>query len=852
MCAATSPAQTTRTTCPYCGVGCGVVSGPDGAVRGDIAHPANAGRLCSKGSALGETLGLERRLLFPEIGGRRTTWGEALDLTAAKFSAAVADHGPQSVAMYVSGQFLTEDYYVANKLMKGFIGAANIDTNSRLCMASSVAGHTRAFGEDVVPGCYEDLDEADLVVLVGSNAAWCHPVLFRRLETARARRGTRIVVIDPRRTASCTDADLHLPLRLGSDVALFNGLLVHLAASAALDLTFINAHTRGFDAALAAARAVAPSPGAVAQLTDVNAGLIADFYALFTRTNRIVTLYSQGVNQSSSGTDKVNAIINCHLATGRIGQPGMGPFSLTGQPNAMGGREVGGLANQLAAHMRFDRPAHVDRVRRFWNAPRMATQPGLKAIELFEAILDGKVKALWIAGTNPAVSLPRADRVLDALHRCPFVVVADVKHNDTGEFADVRLPALAWAEKDGTVTNSERCISRQRAFRAPPGEARPDWWMFVEVARRMGFETAFSYSGPADIFREHAALSAFENDGQRLFDIGALADLDDAAYDKLSPTQWPCPRPGPGREAARRLFADGVFPAPDGRARMIPLTINRSSANGDYPLILNTGRIRDQWHTMTRTGRVPHLMTHIAGPWLTLHPSDAAPRGIEDGGLARIESPHGSAVLRTAVDETVRPGNVFVPMHWTDQYSSSGPIDRLVHAATDAVSGQPDLKGTRVQVAAVAEAWRGRLLLLRERDLAPRLGEAVHWFKVPVAAGLGYELSGLTPLAEQISSERDLRILLQVSEEAELISYSDPKKQEFRYAALTGGRLEACVFFAAPRASFPESRQAERRLGETIEPARQFSLLAGAEGDAALAGKTVCACFPLKKVLSAR
>jgi assimilatory nitrate reductase catalytic subunit len=544
--------------------------------------------------------------------------------------------------------------------------------------------------------------------------------------------------------------------------------------------------------------------------------------------------------------NKMLAAARTHKRAGRIGRAGMGPFSLTGQPNAMGGREVGGLANQLAAHMAFA-PDDIDRLRRFWKAPAMATEAGHKAVDLFDASADGRVKAVWIAATNPAASMPRAGRVREALTRCPLVIVSDAWPTDTSALAHVVLPSASWAEKNGTVTNSERCISRQRAFRAPPGEARPDWWMFVEVARRMGFETAFSYSGPADIFREHAALSAFENDGQRLFDIGALADLDDAAYDKLSPTQWPCPRPGPGREAARRLFADGVFPAPDGRARMIPLTINRSSANGDYPLILNTGRIRDQWHTMTRTGRVPHLMTHIAGPWLTLHPSDAAPRGIEDGGLARIESPHGSAVLRTAVDETVRPGNVFVPMHWTDQYSSSGPIDRLVHAATDAVSGQPDLKGTRVQVAAVAEAWRGRLLLLRERDLAPRLGEAVHWFKVPVAAGLGYELSGLTPLAEQISSERDLRILLQVSEEAELISYSDPKKQEFRYAALTGGRLEACVFFAAPRASFPESRQAERRLGETIEPARQFSLLAGAEGDAALAGKTVCACFSVEE-----
>src|SRR5882762_10076268 len=459
-----------RTTCPYCGVGCGVlashgvtgqshaatlpwrgrVGSPSGApgwgdgdaacaealspppgplkradlpppggggaialpgaeVKGDPAHPANAGRLCSKGSALGETLGTERRLLVPEISGRHASWDEALDLAAAKFSGAIEQHGPESVAMYVSGQFLTEDYYVANKLMKGFFGAANIDTNSRLCMASSVAGHIRAFGEDVVLGCYADIYEADLAVLVGSNAAWRHPVLYRRLMAARDARGTRIVVIDPRRTATCNDADLHLPLRLGSDVALFNGLLAHLAVSEAVDRKFIADHSGGFDAAVAAARTCAPSIPAVAELTGVDPARIAEFYALFTQTARVITLYSQGVNQSSAGTDKVNAIINCHLATGRIGRPGMGPFSLTGQPNAMGGREVGGLANQLAAHMRFDSPDHVDRVRRFWNAANMATRPGLKAVQLFDAVYDGTIKALWIAGTNPAVSLPRSE-----------------------------------------------------------------------------------------------------------------------------------------------------------------------------------------------------------------------------------------------------------------------------------------------------------------------------------------------------------------------------------------------------------------------------------------------------------
>ncbi len=400
-----------RTTCPYCGVGCGVLATADGVIAGDPEHPANFGRLCSKGAALGETLGSEGRLLQPHIAGRPASWEAALDTIADRFARTIAAHGPDAVALYVSGQFLTEDYYVANKLMKGFVGSANIDTNSRLCMASSVAGHQRAFGADVVPGVYEDWDEADLVILVGSNAAWCHPVLFQRLIAARAQRGTRVIVIDPRRTATCEGADLHLALRPGSDVALFAGLVVHLADAGTVATTWVEQHTSGFAAALATARQTAGTVGAVAAITGLPEADIAAFYDDFARTERVMTVYSQGVNQSSSGTDKVNAIINCHLTTGRIGRPGMGPFSVTGQPNAMGGREVGGLANQLAAHMPFDDPAAPDRVRRFWRAPRLATRPGLKAIDLFDAVLDGRVKALWMElVTVPSFSLSKPAR----------------------------------------------------------------------------------------------------------------------------------------------------------------------------------------------------------------------------------------------------------------------------------------------------------------------------------------------------------------------------------------------------------------------------------------------------------
>lgn len=461
------------TTCPYCGVGCGVrvrphEGGESADVRGDPDHPSNFGRLCSKGSALGETLGLDERLLYPEIGGQRVAWDEALCAVASGFRDTIDQYGPDSVAFYVSGQILTEDYYVANKLMKGFIGSSNIDTNSRLCMASSVVGHKRAFGTDTVPGTYQDLEAADLIVMVGSNFAWCHPVLHQRVLDAKERRGTKLVVIDPRETATSAAADLHLAINPGEDVALYNWLLWRLDSAGIADRTFVSEHTEGFQSALLAAAEI--DDALVIEKTGLSRADLDQFLALISRYERTVTIYSQGVNQSVAGSDKVNAILNTHLLTGRIGKPGMGPFSITGQPNAMGGREVGGLANQLAAHMDFA-PADIDRVKRFWDAPRMPEGPGLKAVDLFDAIHDGQVKAVWIMATNPVVSLPRADKVRAALEACPLVVVSDIVNNsDTVKLADIALPATGWGEKDGTVTNSERRISRQRAFLPPPGK----------------------------------------------------------------------------------------------------------------------------------------------------------------------------------------------------------------------------------------------------------------------------------------------------------------------------------------------------------------------------------------------
>ncbi|MCX7671785.1 MAG: molybdopterin-dependent oxidoreductase, partial [Anaerolineae bacterium] len=589
-------------TCPYCGVGCGVIATPqpDGtiSINGDPDPPANFGRLCSKGSALGETLGLDERLLYPEIGGQRASWDEALDLVAGKFREAIETHGPDSVAFYASGQMLTEDYYAANKLMKGYIGTANIDTNSRLCMASSVAGHRRAFGSDTVPGTYEDLELADLVLLAGSNLAWCHPVLYQRLAAARERRpGMRIVLIDPRRTVTAEIADMHLAIAPDGDVALFAGLLRYLYRQGKFDTRYAARHVSGLDEAVSAA----PDMATAAALTELPERELRRFYEWVADTEKTVTVFSQGINQSACGTDKVNAIINFHLATGRIGRPGMGPVSVTGQPNAMGGREVGGLANMLAAHMDLDKPAHRDLVQRFWQSPRIAEKPGLKAVDMFKAVADGRIKALWIMGTNPAASLPEADSVRTAIAACPFVVVSDVSaFTETVALAHVRLPAAAWGEKDGTVTNSERRISRQRAFLAAPGETMPDWKQVAEVARRMGFP-GFGWTHPAEIFAEHAALSGCDNYGSRDFDISAHAAITRSAYDRLAPFQWP--QPVKSASGQRRFFADGGFFTPDRKARAVAVAVSvavRTAAS--HPYALNTGRIRDQWHTMTRTG----------------------------------------------------------------------------------------------------------------------------------------------------------------------------------------------------------------------------------------------------------
>ena len=825
-----------RTTCPYCGVGCGVLATPtaDGGaiIKGDPEHPANFGRLCSKGCALGETLSLDERLLQPLIDGIAREWDSALDTVASKFREAIATHGPDSVAFYVSGQILTEDYYVANKLMKGFIGSANIDTNSRLCMASSVAGHKRAFGSDTVPGCYEDLDQADLVVLVGSNLAWCHPVLFQRIAAAKEARDTKVVVIDPRRTATCELADLHLPIAPGTDVALFNGLLLAIAGANAVDHRFVSQHTNDFTTVIKAACRMPVSE--IARTTGLSKSQLHEFFELFVSNERVVTVYSQGVNQSIAGTDKVNAIINCHLATGRIGKPGMGPFSVTGQPNAMGGREVGGLANMLAAHMDLADPEHRRIVQSFWRSPRIADKPGLKAVDLFRAVDDGRIKALWIMATNPVDSMPEADGVRRALAACPFVVVSDVmQHTDTMRYAHVQLPALAWGEKNGTVTNSERRMSRQRPFLPPPGDARADWWQLAEVAKRMGFGPAFSWATAHEIFTEYARLTTMENAGLRDLDLGNLATVDADAYDNLAPVTWPHQR--------QRLFADGAFYTPDRKARFIatPYRPTAQATDANYPFVLNTGRVRDQWHTMTRTGLTARLMGHIAEPFIEVHPDDAHAHNLATASIARVTSAHASALLRVAISARQRKGSVFAPIHWTDQVSSAGRIDALVGAHVDPVSGQPELKATPVAITPFA----ANLHAFGVSRARPAIKASDYWALARASRGWQFEIADAIPPDDYDTWARHL---LCVAASAEVLSYRDAATGQYRVVAFEDGILTAALFAGAVPVAVSRSWLVDK-LGARIEESSvRLALLAG-RGGAAMPdkGAIVCACFDI-------
>ena len=816
-------------TCPYCGVGCGVSISADAdeaaerTIVGDAEHPSNQGKLCIKGTNLAATLVPEGRLTSPFVGSSRASWDAAIRAVAQGFKETVDRYGPDSVAFYLSGQLLTEDYYVANKLMKGYIGSANVDTNSRLCMSSAVVAHKRAFGEDVVPCDYDDLEKCDLVVLVGSNAAWAHPVLYQRIEARRMTGQLKVVVIDPRRTQTAEGADIFLQINPGSDVALFNGLLTYLHTHDCCDRDFVDKATDGFDAALVSAGRDAAGASSVC---GVSCDDLRAFYQTFARSERTVTLFSQGVNQSVQGVDKGNAIINCHLATGRIGKPGSGPFSITGQPNAMGGREVGGLANQLAAHMDFD-PVSVDRVGRFWGTDCVARKPGLKAVEMFDALHEGQIKAIWIMGTNPAASLPNLAAVRRGLRECPLVVMSDcIAETDTAQFADIRLPALGWGEKDGTVTNSERVVSRQRGFLSGPELARADWDVICAVAREMGFEDGFGYTHPSEIFAEHTALTAFENEGERCLNLSHLTTSDRAQYDALAPSRWPF---------GRKPFNDRQFSTKNRRAQFLPVEVKEPASlperEGD--LVMNTGRLRDQWHTMTRTGLVPQLFQRDWLPSLDIHPTDAQRLEIEDGDLVSVRNAQDEISLIAQFTDQVCPGQVFAPIHWTDQFSGQACVGTLVNPVVDPLSGQPESKHTIVQVTRVSVAeWVSVVAEdRRHTELMLESARVKFWARVP-AENVSYLLLGLSEpnVAESLLSSD------------EIVTYRD--KSLRRVLGRWHGEEVWLLHAGSDWRKLPGAQRLERLFDRDVPDWQKLSSFDGKSPDSS---PLVCSCYEVSR-----
>ncbi|MFB1053029.1 nitrate reductase [Vibrio diabolicus] len=683
-----------KTTCPYCGVGCGIEIS-NNKIIGDALHPANSGSLCVKGVALAESLKMPSRLLYPKLKEKEVSWQSVTDLIAQEIHQAKAEFGPDSVAMYVSGQLLTEDYYVANKLMKGYVGSANIDTNSRLCMSSAVAAHVRVFGEDVVPVNYDDIDNTELLIICGANTAWTHPVLFRRVQQARENNpNLKLVVIDPRETVTAQQADLHLPIKNDGDVSLFNGLLKFLIEQQCIDSKYINSYTDGFDTLVEEVSDLRYDVTNLTSSIGISEEKLTTFFQWFAQSPTAITLFCQGVNQAENGVDKGNAIINAHLASGKIAKSGCGPFSITGQPNAMGGREVGGLANQLAVHRAFDAES-IKQVQAFWDSPEIATQPGLKAVELFEAVERGEIKVLWIMATNPVVSLPDNQMVKRALEACPFVIVSDITaESDVGKYADVLLPAAGWGEKQGMVTNSERRMSRQRQFQVPPGEAKPDWWAISQVGQALceleKAQNGFAFTSEHAVFREYAAMTGMNADSPLKLDLSQHANLTEQEYEEWVPTQWGGERP----------FADGIYSHPDGKARFVvtselPQRLER--AKGWW---LNTGRQRDQWHTMTRTGHIAHLAASELEPTVYMNTLSATQNRLKAGQLIKLFQPTSNTGIyaKVAIDEGLGFQELFMSMHWAGRYGGESSVNAIVNSIKDPISGQPAFKSSYVEV----------------------------------------------------------------------------------------------------------------------------------------------------------
>jgi ferredoxin-nitrate reductase len=694
--------QTVKTTCCYCGVGCGIEvtrerSG-ELSLRGDTSHPVNQGMLCSKGRYLHHTV-MDRsdRILYPRLRRERSAphervdWETALLHAAGVFKGILAVHGPEAVGFYVSGQMTTEEYYVANKLVKGFIGSNNIDTNSRLCMSSAVVGYKTALGEDAPPVSYDDIEQCHCFFIAGANPAWCHPILFRRLEQHKAKNpGTKIIVADPRRTQTCAIADLHLQLYPGTDVTLFNAIAAYLIEHGLIDRAFVEQHTEGFEVLRAQVAGATVEHAAV--VCGVPAEAIRQAACWIGESRTFMPMWAMGLNQSAAGVDKNLALLNLSLLTGQIGKPGSGPFSLTGQPNAMGGREVGGLSTMLAAHRDLANPQHRAEVAAFWGVKRLSERPGLTATEMFDALESGTMKAIWIVSTNPAVTVSDLKRVEGGLANAEFVVVQDIsERSDAVSFADLVLPAAGWLEKQGTMTNSERRITYLPKLVDASGEAQPDAWILCRFAQKMGWGHAFGYGDESEIFDEHRRLTH-----------GTNIDISGLSYERLKrerSVQWPCP--SEDHPGSPRLFADRRFWTSSKRAKLSAVSPGPlpEPPTPDFPLILTTGRIRDQWHTRTRTGKVNRLNRHVPIPRLDIHPQDAATLGIEREESVRVVSRQGEVRVKVELTEDIKPGVVFLPMHWGKMLRGrEGRANLLTSRRIDPQSKQPDFKFTGVRI----------------------------------------------------------------------------------------------------------------------------------------------------------
>lgn len=691
-----------HSTCCYCGVGCGIDVHKDKkgriTVQGSPDYPVNRGMLCSKGMNLHHTVNdRSDRLLYPQMRPnrnmplQRTTWETALERAAAVLKSLVTRYGKDSIGFYISGQCLTEEYYVINKLVRGFIGTNNIDSNSRLCMSTAVAAHKMALGEDSVPLSYDDIELADCFFVTGANPAWCHPILWRRLEAHKAAHpGTKIIVADPRRTDSCAIADLHLPLNPGTDSTLHYAIGRLLIENGDYRPDFIRSHTENFlDYRSRVFERTIAEAAAICGLEQSDIRLAATWIGT---AKAHISFWTMGLNQSATGVTKVLSLIDLHLLTGQIGRPGAGPFSLTGQPNAMGGRETGGLANLLPAHRDLSNPAHRRTVQEFWGSGPIADKPGLTATEMFEALGQGRLKAIWIIGTNPLVSLPDIRIAEAALKKAKFVVVQEVSNlPETLAYADLILPAAAWTEKQGTMTNSERRISLLDKIVDPPGEALPDATIICRLAQKMGFP-GFDYNSPADIYREHALLTA----GTTI----DISGLDYGILKKKRSVQWPYPA-GSKDNGTARLFTDRQFPTSSGKAifHAPPDDLHSELPNPDYPLILTTGRIRDQWHTMTKTGKVGKLRQHIPQSTLQMHPDDALRRGVADGDIVLVSSRRGEVRVPVQLTDNIKKGTVFLPMHWGKiQGNDLNRVNNVTNNLVDVISKEPDFKFCAINV----------------------------------------------------------------------------------------------------------------------------------------------------------